>query len=56
MRVPGAERSGDLRALPGPARRYATVPAYDGIAARIALIAPVAGAALLALALVLTGG
>lgn len=56
MRVPGAERPSDLRAQPAAARRYATVPAYDGIAARIAVLAPLVGAAILALTLVLMQG
>lgn len=54
MRVPGAERSTDLRAHPAPAKRYAAIPAYDGNAARIAALAPLAGGILLALTLVLT--
>lgn len=56
MRVPGAERQSDLRARPVSTRRYATVPAYDGIAARIAVLAPLLGAGILALTLVLMQG
>ena len=56
MRVPGAERPADLRTQPAPDKRYATVPAYDGIAARIAVVAPLAGAGILALTLLLIQG